>query len=418
MNRVEFLKRKYIGKEIKRKQNYLLTLDDELVVSEKTFYKIYDADPTRNKKYIFWLLNIYCHGHLPLEDLVKANEYLKYLNKYNNKLKEDKRNIANYKNLEDLYDELEFLMEMSEDDLMSGEEYLKKIKEKDVEVVYDDKDWKIVVPLTQETSNIYGRGTQWCTTSEKGSRFEDYTKKQYPGAKLYIIIDKNALVSETKTHKHQFHFESKQFKDASNKDVDINVFFEKNKKTFEVLSSMKNSFGLYLRVRFGISNFDGIVIDGDFNLNGFDIQENVVLENIVVNGNMYANGSKIKRIKNIHVNGDIQLLGSNIQHFEGKLYVGGSLWASGSILKTLPDDSVIKRTAKLQFSKLENFPKNIEVGHNCYISGTNIKHISVENNIKIGKNLYINGLNIKRGDVKLKYIGGEIFDDDVFEMKF
>ena len=54
------------------------------------------------------------------------------------------------------------------------------------EKVYEDEDWLIIVPHTEETAILYGRQTTWCTAATTSkNRFNDYNNK----GTLYIIIN-------------------------------------------------------------------------------------------------------------------------------------------------------------------------------------------------------------------------------------
>jgi hypothetical protein len=78
-------------------------------------------------------------------------------------------------------------------------------------VIYKDTGAvKIVIPKTEEAAKFYGRGTRWCTAGDNDNRF-DYYNKQGP---LYVIIFRGSGV------KWQFHFESGQFMDEQDDDLE------------------------------------------------------------------------------------------------------------------------------------------------------------------------------------------------------
>ena len=92
----------------------------------------------------------------------------------------------------------------------SKSDSVRKIKE-GAEKVYEDDDWLIVVPHTQEASCYYGKGTQWCTAADKGNNmFDRYNDEDL----LYINIDKGS------GDKYQFHFESDSFMDATDTPIE------------------------------------------------------------------------------------------------------------------------------------------------------------------------------------------------------
>ena len=67
----------------------------------------------------------------------------------------------------------------------SAEEIVKqKEAEKQVNKLYDDSEWLVVIPLSFESSKVYGMGTKWCTTQE--NHWNDYISNY----KLIYIINK------------------------------------------------------------------------------------------------------------------------------------------------------------------------------------------------------------------------------------
>jgi hypothetical protein len=56
--------------------------------------------------------------------------------------------------------------------------------ERQVVKIYDTNDWLAIIPLTYESSKVYGSNTKWCTTQET------HWKSYQPNYKLIYIIDK------------------------------------------------------------------------------------------------------------------------------------------------------------------------------------------------------------------------------------
>jgi hypothetical protein len=78
--------------------------------------------------------------------------------------------------------------------------------EKDVIVLYKGRYGTLLVPITQEASCRYGKGTKWCTASTSPSQTNRFSYYNSMGP-LYIWIDK------TDDKKYQFHFENLEFRD-------------------------------------------------------------------------------------------------------------------------------------------------------------------------------------------------------------
>lgn len=84
-----------------------------------------------------------------------------------------------------------------------------KIKLKDIEKqidrIYEDDEWLILIPLTYESSVKYGYNTKWCTASEKTSdQYETYVRD---GLLIYIIhknVEKIAVYKKHTTNEISF----------------------------------------------------------------------------------------------------------------------------------------------------------------------------------------------------------------------
>jgi hypothetical protein len=72
-----------------------------------------------------------------------------------------------------------------ENSVKDAEEVVKqKEAEKQINKLYDDSEWLVVIPLSFESSKVYGMGTKWCTTQE--NHWNDYISNY----KLIYIINK------------------------------------------------------------------------------------------------------------------------------------------------------------------------------------------------------------------------------------
>lgn len=187
-------------------------------IPKDEFNEIVSADPTWNSdkpnnmgKYGKWLLSLYMSKRLKLEDLYKAKTYLSYFVKYNNVI--DNKDINTYKSLNDLYSVVSNFIE-NPDQATSKQDVIRKIKE-GAEKVYEDNEWLVIIPHTEEASCYYGKGTQWCTAADKGSNmFDHYNEK----GNLYININK------TTHEKYQFHFETDSFMDETDTPIENPIF--------------------------------------------------------------------------------------------------------------------------------------------------------------------------------------------------
>ena len=94
--------------------------------------------------------------------------------------------------------------------------------DKDAEKVYEDSKWAIYIPKTYAASCKLGQGTSWCTASTESDYYYNMYKDEY-GGDYYIVISKS-----NPNEKYQFHFESGQFMDAKDVEIDIDKFFRNN----------------------------------------------------------------------------------------------------------------------------------------------------------------------------------------------
>ncbi len=70
--------------------------------------------------------------------------------------------------------------------LYRNREHQRQIKRNESVVVYNDENYKVIVPLTHRVSRIYGSGTKWCTSIGHFGEFERYLKSGV----IYYILSK------------------------------------------------------------------------------------------------------------------------------------------------------------------------------------------------------------------------------------
>ncbi len=251
---------------------------------------IFQADPSIQKSYVNWLIQLYKNTdkNLFFEDLYKATNYLQIYDdaKKKNKIEDERaKNIFNIKTLPDLYNIVEPFKE-DETKLLSKKQLRGDSPvEGQYELIYSDDEWDVVIPRTHPASCYWGSGTQWCTAvDENPSYFNGYTKD----GPLYIFRHKS-----DKKLRYQLHFESSQFKDVKDDEYPPIKVFEKypvlknvlieywneNPKVLE--NSTKNPLSMVLdRDSKEWSVFIPMIIDSGYNLNNEDASGNTVLINL------------------------------------------------------------------------------------------------------------------------------------------
>jgi Leucine-rich repeat (LRR) protein len=118
--------------------------------------------------------------------------------------------------------------------------YVEKSKEYDselgrAELVFENKDWVIVVTHDKPANVEFGKYTTWCTAGTRyGSMFESYHGR----GELFVLVKKGhgskKAIKADASVRLQFHFEDQQYMDAPDRPISINDFLFKNPeiKTF------------------------------------------------------------------------------------------------------------------------------------------------------------------------------------------
>ena len=204
------------------------------------FNELNDLYPRRgenfNKGYFTWLYNLVKTNQLKTEDFYKVKEYLRLFDKFINKIPNESRDINKFKNLNDLYDVVKEFKGGEDEISTSKTSEIKDIKKNEVEKVFEDSEWLIMIPKTERASCLIGKGTQWCTAADQSNNMFDHYNQDGP---LYVMVDK---YNETK---YQLHFESEQLMDANDRAVSASYFFDHivdDSAVFDFLQSRYDKF--------------------------------------------------------------------------------------------------------------------------------------------------------------------------------
>lgn len=130
-----------------------------------------DVIKKTNYKYADFVLK-HLHPNSSKEEIDDAIELIDDFDKYQKNL--DKKDINNYKSLEELGNVIIIYLASKGD-------------KADIEKIYENDRFLVIIPKNKEASCKYGANTRWCVTSRDTNHFETYTAgKQL----LYFIIDK------------------------------------------------------------------------------------------------------------------------------------------------------------------------------------------------------------------------------------
>lgn len=241
-NRREFLKKKYLQLIQKKLDSFSIPDSIQIEInkesgenkSEKIYNWIESRDPSKNKKYLQWILNLVCTKTpaVPFEDLrylpSSLTEYEKL--KQKNKLNQEQSDINRIKNPSELDSILNKLKEI--DIQVSKEEETRARKES--KILLETDKWLALIPNTEFAAQFWGRGTEWCTAwgDPKGlyptreCQFDYYNND----GELLILINK-----QNPKERYQLHTESEQYNDQDDQDMNIDEFCEAHPQLAEII---------------------------------------------------------------------------------------------------------------------------------------------------------------------------------------
>jgi len=226
------------------KQNEKERLLKKVSVCSDIFSEMISADPTKNKMYLQWMLNLFARLikdgkeqnkeaaiRLVSEDLPQANQYLTLFdeNKRKKKFSElckgnytlmhvtDPSDINQYKSLAQLFDVVDPFIEKEPSAL---ERTLQKFVDAGQAVIpVKDRKFTVFIPKTRDANVAFDNFASWCTAKKDNGMFKSYTEgHKKPNGKnsdIYIIID-NRFFSGESDVLYQIHFESNQIKNRQN----------------------------------------------------------------------------------------------------------------------------------------------------------------------------------------------------------
>jgi hypothetical protein len=216
----------------------------KISVCSEVFSEMIAADPTENKIYLQWMLNLFSRllksdkvnsrdiaVRFVSEDLPQANKYLTLFedNKRKRKFKDlclasyslkgitDPTNINQYKSLSQLFDAVDPFIEK---DSSAIERTLQKFVDAgQAEIPVKDRKFTLYIPKTTEASVVFANFANWCTAREGNGMFKSYTDgHRKPNGKksdIYVIIP-NKFFDGSSKELFQIHFETNQLKDRQN----------------------------------------------------------------------------------------------------------------------------------------------------------------------------------------------------------
>jgi hypothetical protein len=229
---------------VSTKQNDKDRVLKKVSVCSDVFASMIGADPTDNKIYLQWMLNIFSRFikeekesskqsaiRFVNEDLPQANKYLTLFeeNKRKKKFKSlckgsyslmgitDFTDINQYKSLAQLFDAVDPFIEK---DASAIERTMQRFVDIGQAVIpVKDRKFTLFIPKSTEANVVFDNFANWCTARKGNGMFNSYTtghkKPNGKNSDIYIIINNSFFEGESKEI-YQIHFETNQIKDSSN----------------------------------------------------------------------------------------------------------------------------------------------------------------------------------------------------------
>jgi len=225
-------------------------------LTEEIFNDIAEADPTRNKAYVTWMISVFLRHigdndieqavRFLTEDLPEATEFLEVFDRVKKKkvfktgapnrpnAPSDVSDISQYTDLAHLYSIVSPFVGSDDDDdedATPGEKLWKKLKKYidlgHARLAFRDNDVMVYIPDTIEAScDPLGNLSSWCTRREGNSYFDSYRnnnrKPNGDSSDLYVILPKTMFDGEPTDDNFyplQFHFESNQLHNKNNSNI-------------------------------------------------------------------------------------------------------------------------------------------------------------------------------------------------------
>lgn len=163
-------------------------------------------DPTHNKRFSRWLIEVYLKDGFLADDLYKAKETLELFESHKKALEPHQRDIGAFRRLSDLWGVVKkFDIAEIDDQSPSGKEKKRIEKQLAYEqslILRDEPDVTVAVPMTEYAAKWWGRGTRWCTAANRDNAFQKY----HEDAPLIVIDLKENGKFQMHAHRGTMHF--------------------------------------------------------------------------------------------------------------------------------------------------------------------------------------------------------------------
>ena len=174
---------------------------------EETLKEIEKGDPSFHKIYVLWIIKQLHNKLIKLEDMSRTHEMLSSYNDLKKHLPIEQRDMNKF-TYHELYDIVNI------DSTATQTLDIEGVDDDEYKLIHNSPLGTLVIPKTENAACVLGKRTSWCTaTKTSDNYFDDHGKDET----LYIWLDK------IHNQKYQFHFESVEFKDSKDIDIDWDI---------------------------------------------------------------------------------------------------------------------------------------------------------------------------------------------------
>lgn len=199
-------KAEWIAKNQGDKLHYVMKDRDETKWLKRSLKDVAEEFEKHGGRYAPYLVKLYFAGEIKLiEDLYRTQPLLQLFDKVKTKLKQ--RDITQY-SLDELKQALEPYQDAISNKNIDPAKDKQFLENKTMTRLIKTPNFEIVVPHTQETSCLLGKGTDWCTAADDDhNMWHDYAH------------DGNLYVIRAGDKRFQLHYESDSFMDVDDNNV-------------------------------------------------------------------------------------------------------------------------------------------------------------------------------------------------------
>jgi hypothetical protein len=347
-------------------------------ITDSEFTEIIDASGGKTA-YATWLTKLVAAKTIKPEDLYKYNAYFKVFDR--RKREYPFQDINQYKTPQDISQFIDTSVELANREKSDPSQQKGVAKaDKYKEFYIGSVDGFDVYELPKGRRDLYGTscelgsGTEWCTATNKTTKWFNKYIKQGP---LFIFIKPGS------DEKYQFAYESHQFMDKNDKR--INILTPLSYKLFEFIESM--------RPKYEIPVISKLLHDPD------KIPDNVEYD-------VELQKTPIKSLRNLKsVGGNLDLVYTPIESLGNLKSVGGALSLVGTSIKSLGNLESVGDDIRAWHTPIESLGNLKSVGGALNVWNTSIK--SLDNLESVGGNLIVDDTPLESFG-NLKSVGGAL----------